>query len=77
MLHVTPLFAGSPAAPPVSATVPPASTWGAAADTDTMMFGVGGGGGGVLLPLQPEMPVIKTEPGSNKVRTNWLFTGPP
>ena len=73
MLHVTPLFAGSPAAPPLSATVPPASTWGAAADMETIMFG--GGGGGVLLPLQPEMPATKTEPGSNKVRISLLFTG--
>jgi hypothetical protein len=75
MLHVTPLFAGSPAALPVSATVPPASTWLAAADMDTVMFG-GGGGGGVLLP-QPVMIVTETKPDSKRVRTNLLFTGPP
>jgi hypothetical protein len=73
MLHVTPLFAGSPLAPPVSATVPPACTWLAVADMDTVMFG---GGGGLLL-LQPAMTVTKTEVGSKKVRTNLLFMGPP
>lgn len=76
MLHITPLFAGSPTALPVSATVPPASTWLAAADIDAVMFG--GGGGGALLPLlQPAMTVAKTKPGTESVRANLLFTGPP
>ena len=75
MLHVTPLFAGSPAAPAVSATVPPANTWAAAADIDTMIFG--GGGGGVLLLLQPEMLPTKTALGSNKLRINFFFVGSP
>jgi len=74
MLHVTPLFAGSPTALPVSATVPPASTWLAAADMDTVMFG--GGGGGVLLP-QPVTIVTETKPDSKRARANLLFTGPP
>jgi hypothetical protein len=72
MLHVTPLFAGSPTALPVSATVPPASTWLAAADMDTVIFG--GGGGGVLLP-QPVMIVKETKLDSERARANLLFTG--
>jgi hypothetical protein len=74
MLHVTPLFAGSPMALPVSATVPPASTWLTAEEMDTMMFG----GGGVAPPLlQPAMTVRQSKPANRRVRTSKLFTGPP
>ena len=62
-LHVTPLFAGSPLAPPVSPAVPPARTCTLAAETETVMFG--GGGGGVLLPLQPAVKAAKSKLASN------------
>jgi hypothetical protein len=76
MLHITPLFAGSPAALPVSTTVPPASTWLVAAETDTVMMG-GGGGGGALLLLQPAISVNETATRSRSGRKDVLFTGPP
>ena len=74
MLQVTPLFAGSPMALPVSANVPPASIWLVAEEMDTVMFG---GGGGVPPLLQPAMTVRKSKPGNRRVRTSKLFTGPP
>lgn len=74
--QVTPLFAGSPLALPVSAAVPPASTCGLEEETETVTFGGGGGGGGgVLLLLHPAVTTSRNMYESNTAKLNLLFTG--
>jgi hypothetical protein len=74
MLHVTPLFAGSPAALAVIAAVPPACTWATGALMETTTFG--GGGGGALLPPQPAIAAHRIKIEYESV-SELDFTRPP
>ena len=72
-LHVTPLPAGSPAALPVSVTVPPAGTCTTALEIDTVILG--GGGGGAPLLLQPVATSVHSKPRRKNVWANFVFKG--